>query len=86
MDEIWLEVEISADNKLALIYDMSHWMRGWFVNDGRTYSRYEKQFTTIRGKKLTIHVMGLGNNYARCKSFAIWYFANRELVSAYRLD
>lgn len=86
MDEIWLNVEMSADCKAAFITDWTNWMRGWFVDEPRLYRKYDKQFVAIRGKYLTVNVMGLGNNYERCKSFAIWYITNRDIVSTYRLD
>jgi hypothetical protein len=85
-EEIWVNVEMSADNKSAFISDMSHWMQGWFVNEPRKFRDYEHQFVSIKGKFLTVNVMGLGKSYERCKSFAIWYVANRESIRTYRLD
>jgi len=86
MEEIWLNVELSADGKSAFISDMSNWMRGWFVEEPRIYRRYEPEFVAVRGKYLTINVMGLGKSYERCKSFAIWYTVNQNSISTYRLD
>lgn len=86
MDEMWIEVNIAADGKSAAMYDWTFYMRDWFVDNQRTYARYSKEFVAIKGKYLTIHVMGLGRNYERCKSFAIWYITNRDAVSTYRLD
>jgi hypothetical protein len=86
MDEIYLDVDVSADCKSAFITDWSHYMRAWFVDAPRTFASYEKQFVPIRGKYLTVYVRGLGNNCERCKSFAIWYVCNRESISTHRLD
>lgn len=85
MDEIWIEVQMSADCKSAFITDWTFYMRAWFVDNPRTYSDYHKKFTPVVGKYLTINVMGF-NNYERCKSFAIWYITNRELCIPHRLD
>lgn len=86
VDEIWIDVEVSADCKSAFITDWTSYMRDWFVEAPYTYRKYDKQFIPVRGKYLTINVKGFGNDYRRCKSFAIWYITNREIVSTYRLD
>ena len=86
MDEIYLEVEMSADCKSAFITDWTEYMRAWFIDEPRTFGKYHKQFVPVIGKYLTIYVKGFGNDYKRSKSFAIWYICNRESVSTHRLD
>jgi len=86
MDEIWIEVDIAQDNNSVAMFDWTFYMRDWFVDNHRTYIEYSKKFVAVRGKYLTINVMGLGANYERCKSFAIWYITNRDVVSTHGLD
>jgi hypothetical protein len=86
MDEMYLDVTMSADGKSAFISDWTFEMRAWQADVFRTYMSYKNDFVEVRGKFLTVYVRGLGKNYERCKSFAIWYVTNSESIRTYRLD
>lgn len=86
MDEIYLDVTVSADCKSAFISDWTEFMHDTYIDNIPCHIRYKREFVEIKGNYLTIYVRGFGDNYGRCKSFAIWYICNREIVSTHRLD
>lgn len=76
---IWLEVDFQEEG--VYIWD-------WTEFQGcDNWHRLKREFVKVTGKSCDYHVMGL-ENYEQARSFAIWYYANKEdgKISKYRLD